>query len=206
MRRDINGFTEWSASNEFEDAWMDEGINQFVNARVDAEHFGGRGRLVRRYFGGFIPWAFKDIRWDRVTFGEFHFQLSRRRHASRCRRRPSYQYWPGNPRRRSPTRSPPLWLHTLERALGWPMMQRILSTYFERWQFRHPKPEDFFQVANEAERQRSHAVLRSGVPRIVHVRLRRGEREERRRPAKTTTARTSWYGATATASFRSRCW
>jgi hypothetical protein len=28
-------------------------------------------------------------------------------------------------------------------------MQRILSTYFERWKFRHPKPSDFFQIANE---------------------------------------------------------
>jgi aminopeptidase N len=44
---------------------------------------------------------------------------------------------------------PALWLHTLERALGWETMQRILSTFFERWKFRHPKPEDFFQVANE---------------------------------------------------------
>jgi hypothetical protein len=28
-------------------------------------------------------------------------------------------------------------------------VQRILSTYFERWQFRHPKPRDFFDVATE---------------------------------------------------------
>jgi aminopeptidase N len=37
----------------------------------------------------------------------------------------------------------------MERWLGWPMMQRILSAYFTRWKFRHPKPDDFFQVANE---------------------------------------------------------
>ena len=24
-----------------------------------------------------------------------------------------------------------------------------MSTYFERWQFRHPQPEDFFAVVNE---------------------------------------------------------
>ena len=28
-------------------------------------------------------------------------------------------------------------------------MQRIMSTYFERWKFRHPKPQDFFAVVNE---------------------------------------------------------
>jgi hypothetical protein len=33
--------------------------------------------------------------------------------------------------------------------LGWPTLQRILSTYYSRWAFKHPKPEDFFAVANE---------------------------------------------------------
>jgi hypothetical protein len=42
-----------------------------------------------------------------------------------------------------------LWLNTLERMLGWDALQRILATYFSRWAFRHPKPEDFFAVANE---------------------------------------------------------
>ena len=134
-------------SNEVEDAWMDEGINQFVNARVDAELFGGRGRLVRRYFGGFIPWTFSDIRWDRVTLGDFAFSY-RSGAAREVPSTPSYQYWPGNPISTTYAK-PALWLHTLERALGWPVMQRILSAYVERWQFRHPKPEDFFQVANE---------------------------------------------------------
>src|SRR5690606_4746378 len=42
-----------------------------------------------------------------------------------------------------------LWLNTLERYLGWDTLQRILSTFFERWKFRHPRPEDFFAVVNE---------------------------------------------------------
>jgi aminopeptidase N len=46
-----------------------------------------------------------------------------------------------------------LWLHTLERHLGWPVLQRILSTYFERWRFRHPEPADFFAVVNEVSRR-----------------------------------------------------
>ncbi len=46
-----------------------------------------------------------------------------------------------------------LWLHTLENHLGWPMMQRILSTFFERWKFRHPQPADFFQIVNEVSGQ-----------------------------------------------------
>ena len=33
------------------------------------------------------------------------------------------------------------------------MLQQILSTFFERWKFKHPKPGDLFQVANEVSRR-----------------------------------------------------
>ena len=42
-----------------------------------------------------------------------------------------------------------LWLHTLERMLGWDTLQRILSTYYTRYAFKHPTPDDFFAVANQ---------------------------------------------------------
>ena len=37
---------------------------------------------------------------------------------------------------------------TLERMLGWDVLQRILSTYYTRYAFKHPTPSDFFAVAN----------------------------------------------------------
>ena len=42
-----------------------------------------------------------------------------------------------------------LWLSTLERYLGWDTLQPIMATFFERYKFRHPSPQDFFDVANE---------------------------------------------------------
>ena len=50
---------------------------------------------------------------------------------------PTLRYWPSTAAIISYNKTA-LWLHTLERRLGWPMMQRILSTYFERWKFKHP--------------------------------------------------------------------
>jgi aminopeptidase N len=133
-------------NNEFEDAWMDEGINQYANARADSEAL-PHGRTVPRFFGGFIPWPIEDAEWNRLVDGDV-LTSYRRDAATETQSTPSYQYW-----LRSWTpmayAKPALWLHTLERALGWETMQRILSTFFERWKFRHPKPEDFFQVANE---------------------------------------------------------
>ena len=134
------------ATNEFEDAWMDEGINQYANARVDAEDY-PNGREVPRFFGGFVPWVLDDVPWDRLTSGEF---LSDYRGSPTVdiQATPSFRYWPltSGPITYS---KPALWLHTLERALGWPVVQQILSTFFDRWKFKHPKPGDLFQVASE---------------------------------------------------------
>jgi hypothetical protein len=56
------------ATNEFEYAWMDEGINTFSAARVLAE-----ARVpndyVQRLFGGFLPWTQPDIPLSRATIG-----------------------------------------------------------------------------------------------------------------------------------------
>ena len=134
------------ATNEFEDAWMDEGINQYANARVDAEDY-PYGREVPRFFGGFVPWVLDEVPWDRLESGEF---LSDYRGSPTVdiQATPSFRYWP---RTAGPITysKPALWLHTLERALGWPVVQQILSTFFDRWKFKHPKPGDLFQVASE---------------------------------------------------------
>ena len=34
--------------------------------------------------------------------------------------------------------------------LGWNTLQRAMSTYFSRWAFRHPGPDDFFAAVSEA--------------------------------------------------------
>ncbi|MSO56936.1 MAG: M1 family peptidase [Acidobacteria bacterium] len=137
-------------TNEFEDAWMDEGIDQYANARMMAEAF-PEGREVPRFFGGFVAWPLEDVRWDRVMAGDL-LASYRSRPTADVPATPSFQYslltW-------TPTTyaKPSLWLHTLERALGWTTMQQILATFFERWTFRHPRPGDLFQIASEISRR-----------------------------------------------------
>jgi hypothetical protein len=132
-------------NNEFEDAWMDEGLNTFAEARVMDTWYPTWHQ--ERYFGTFIPYVFKQIPltreadWDRLA--------GYRRYATIDEQAmPSYRYFPGMGSAITYNKTA-LWLHTLERWLGWPVMQRILATYFTRWQFRHPKPADFFAIANE---------------------------------------------------------
>jgi len=37
----------------------------------------------------------------------------------------------------------------MERWLGWPVLRRIMAAHYARWQFKHPKPHDFFDIVNE---------------------------------------------------------
>jgi hypothetical protein len=132
-------------SNEFEHAWMDEGINQFSEARVDEVAFGTRNFLARRYFGGFIPWVFRDIAVKRqVDEGLAGYRAQAESDAQAT---PSFRYWPSTGGNITYFKTA-LWLHTLEKWLGWPTLQRAMSTYFDAWKFRHPEPAEFFQQLN----------------------------------------------------------
>jgi aminopeptidase N len=134
-------------SNEFEHAWMDEGINQFSEARTDEVAFRTTNYLARRYFGGFVPWVFRDIRLKRqVDEGIAGYRAQAESDAEAT---PSFRYWPSTGGNITYFKTA-LWLHTLENWLGWPTLQRAMSTYFDRWKFRHPQPSDFFRSVNEA--------------------------------------------------------
>jgi hypothetical protein len=102
-------------SNEFEHAWMDEGINQFSEARADDVAFGANNYLVRRYFGGFVPWVFKDIRvqrhWDEGISG-YRVQAESDAEAT-----PSFRYWPSTGGNITYFKTA-LWLHTARELAG----------------------------------------------------------------------------------------
>ncbi len=133
-------------NNEFEHAWLDEGLNTFSTARTIEQAF-TPNFLAIRYFGGFVPWVFRDIPLSREISGN---RLAGYRDAAKMdiQSTPTFRYWPRSASAITYNKTA-LWLHTLERHLGWPTLQRILSTFFERWKFRHPAPNDFFAVANE---------------------------------------------------------
>ncbi len=156
------------ANNEFEDAWLDEGFNSYSTRRVKLEAF-GRDQLVRRYLDGFLPYLFPEIevaertasglggpfsalKWDQMDVPSWRYGPAPVRGAAPPPQRRSRVYGPGAYSINSYTK-PALMLQTLEGYLGWDVFQQVLSTYFERWKFRHPAPEDFFAVADEVSGQ-----------------------------------------------------
>jgi hypothetical protein len=133
------------ATNEFEHAWMDEGFNTFSTARVIEQAF-EPNYYEARYFGGFVPWVFRDLPLTRAVDGD---RMAGYRAAARqdVQATPTWQYWPPTSGAITYNKTA-LWLHTLERYLGWDVLRRVLSTYFGEWAFKHPGPDDFFAIAN----------------------------------------------------------
>ena len=137
-------------TNEFEHAWMDEGINTFATARViDQEKL--PNRLELRFFGTFIPWVVPGITLTRAIQGNRLPAYTADARADALAT-PTFRYWPATANAISYAKTA-VWLDTLERHLGWPTLQRILATFFDRWKFRHPTPQDLFDVANEVSGQ-----------------------------------------------------
>jgi len=132
-------------NNEFEDAWMDEGFNTFSTARAIAQVY-DPNYLALRYFGGVVPWVFRDIALSRETEGN---RLAGYRHDAKsdAQSTPTYRYFPSSGGNITYNKTA-LWLNTLERWLGWPTLQRVMSAHFAAWKFKHPSPADFFTIAN----------------------------------------------------------
>lgn len=139
------------ATNEFEHAWMDEGLNTYSTARVLDEAFPNQFATVERYFGGFMPFVFTDAPWSRAIDGN---RLNAYRPVATADNQatPTWRYWPGSASQISYNKTA-LWLATLERHLGWDTMRRLLATHFARGAFRHPTPDEFFALANEVTGQ-----------------------------------------------------
>ena len=137
-------------NNEFEHAWLDEGLNTFATARVLAESFDPHFRSAR-FFGRFVPWVLRDVPWSRAVDGN---RVSGYRRDARQdpQSTPTFRYWPGTAGSISYDKTA-LWLHTLERYLGWPTLQQGMAEFYREWRFAHPGPDDFFRTISAASGQ-----------------------------------------------------
>jgi len=133
------------ANNEFEEAWLDEGINTYSTGKVLAKAYGPSSFSIR--IGG-IPYTryidkvrYYDYQFDRILgiqivkfdpivnnswqfYNSVSYGLNVYQRASTC-------------------------LYTLERLLGENTMLKILRTFQMRYRFKHPHTQDFINVVNE---------------------------------------------------------
>lgn len=134
-----------SASNEFEEAWLDEGINTYSTGKVLAKAYGPgslpltlAGIPLTRYSGSL---KYADLETDRAAaieivkydpivtaswkfYNPMSYSLNVYMRASTC-------------------------LHTLENLIGKEVMLRVMRAFHSRFRFRHPSSRDFMATVNE---------------------------------------------------------
>lgn len=129
-------------SNEFEEAWLDEGINQYSETRIMDETYGVKSSAV-----DFLGYQLGDLESARLSYhGMENPKIA-------PTRQNAWEYTAGGYGNLTYGKTA-VFMSTLERLLGRPVMDEIMSTYFERWKFRHPSSRDFIAVVNEITRKR----------------------------------------------------
>lgn len=123
------------ASNEFEEAWLDEGINSYTEVKIMEQLFGEEAALVDFLGIKISERAFQKLSY--ITLPSLDPIV-----------KPAWKFAPGTYGMQSYAR-PALVLLTLENLLGEEQMKKVLHTYFQEWKFKHPKTQDFINVVNK---------------------------------------------------------
>jgi hypothetical protein len=131
-----NYFYHLLASNEFEEEWLDEGFTTYAEAE-----------LMERIYGDSA--AILDLFGIRIN----GWQLNRSQYLIAPDLDPlttfAWKFYSETSNASISFMKAGLMLKTLENYLGEETMTRILRTYFERWKFKHPKTQDFVDIAKE---------------------------------------------------------
>ena len=127
-------------SNEFEEAWLDEGFNTWSTGKAMVAAYGADATIME--FLGFRMGERDMGRAINDRAGRYNRVLAK-----------SWEYTPPGAYSFYSYYKPALALETLEGYLGEQTMARLMRTYHERWRFKHPRSEDFFALVNEVTGQ-----------------------------------------------------
>jgi hypothetical protein len=125
------------ASNEFEEPWLDEGVNSFWEERIADNYYGKNS-------------GFLDLPWLKIS-DESLSRLSYINSVSRqavSNKEYSWNY-PHDTYSMMSYMKTANWLHTLMGIIGEETTNEIFREYYRKWAFRHPSGKDFINVVNE---------------------------------------------------------
>lgn len=125
------------ATNEFEEPWMDEGMNTYWETRI-MDHTYGENH-------GTIDLPFLNI--GDVEFARFAYVAMNNPKVADAFR-PSWEF-PHGSYSSIIYQKTATWLNTLERMIGIETMDEIFQDYYKKWAFKHPGSQDFIDIVNE---------------------------------------------------------
>ena len=130
------------ATNERNHAWMDEGMNTYLEKKYSAAFYVPVIKVKREFRGAALPDdpgelllnSLIDTRKDQPmeTSSE---ELTRNNYAG-------VAYTKGS-----------MWMQKLEQTVGKDKMKELMQAYFSQWKMKHPEPGDFKQVAEKVSGQ-----------------------------------------------------
>lgn len=125
------------ASNEFEEPWLDEGVNSFLEERIMDHYYGlNSGMIDQPYF-----------KVGDQTIARMSYVLSSSRQTS-SNAEVSWNYAHSTYGMMSYMKTA-TWLYTMMGIVGEETTNEIFREYYRKWAFRHPSGKDFINVVNE---------------------------------------------------------
>jgi hypothetical protein len=125
-------------NNEFEEAWLDEGLTSYSENRISVELFGRQTSAIN-FWGRQASSAGLQRAGYARSSGSNDGTIAD----------VTYDHWNTSIGRNMAYNKSSLMLRTLEEYLGRERFDQIMRTYYQRWRFRHPTRLDFVAVANE---------------------------------------------------------
>ncbi|UJF33632.1 M1 family metallopeptidase [Paenibacillus hexagrammi] len=110
------------ASNEFEEAWLDEGFTSYAEDKLMESEYGVSSNLPVEASYITSPNALQLNAWEYRGHQEYADNVYMRAK---------------------------LVLRAIEKQVGTKTMDKIMSTYFQRWEFKHPTTRDFQAVVED---------------------------------------------------------
>ncbi len=125
------------ASNEFEEPWLDEGINSFWEERIMDGYYGEKSGMIDHPF-----LQISDKSLSRLSYvrSESRQVVSNNKY--------SWDYPHGTYGMMSYQKTA-TWMYTLMGIVGEETVNEIFREYYRRWAFKHPSGKDFVNVVNE---------------------------------------------------------
>jgi hypothetical protein len=123
-------------SNEFEEAWLDEGINTYSEIKIMEKYYSGDGGSLLSIFGLNIydtemAWGSYQPRPKRDAIYNYSWNYGQYGYGA-------FSY-----------HKPGLMMLTLHHFLGEEMMKKVMRAYYDKFKFKHPTSKDFVYTVNE---------------------------------------------------------
>lgn len=125
------------ASNEFEEPWLDEGVNSYWEERMMDHFYGSRSGLIDHPL----------LKIPDITYARLGYIMSPSRQVA-SNAEYSWNY-PHETYNMMSYLKAAVIFHTLEGIVGEETMDEIFREYYKRWAFRHPSGKDFINVVSD---------------------------------------------------------